>query len=319
EERRQRTAGLVLGTVFGSVHTISAFDRRALEAGPIYAKPLDFANSVINAAAGQTAIWHGLPGTNSTICAGTTSGLQALLYGADLIRAGRAEVLLAGGAEELCLESFLGYQRTGRVAGSRNGRPPNAVPFAAERNGFLLSEGAALMVLESEESARSRGARILGRLLGGGNAFDPSRGVDGGSAASALRRSIFEALTQAGLQASAIGAVSSSANGSVQGDLYEAQGIARSLGETAETVPVAAVKGLLGEGLGAGGALQAVALLASLEAGRLPGVPGLAEPEPGLPLRRLRTEPQDVGSGIGLVTALSFDGHSCALVLESAS
>ncbi|HEX6203276.1 MAG TPA: beta-ketoacyl synthase N-terminal-like domain-containing protein, partial [Thermoanaerobaculia bacterium] len=90
--------GLVLGTTFGSVHTISEFDRRALTAGPAYVKPLDFANSVINAAAGQTAIWHDLRGVNSTLSGGPSVGLTALAYAADLVATGRADVLLAGGA-----------------------------------------------------------------------------------------------------------------------------------------------------------------------------------------------------------------------------
>ena len=80
EERAETEVGLVLGTMFGSVHTISEFDRRAMEAGPNYAKPMEFANSVINAAAGQTAIWHDLWGINATISGGTASGAQAIAY-----------------------------------------------------------------------------------------------------------------------------------------------------------------------------------------------------------------------------------------------
>src|SRR6185295_1464670 len=109
EMRDEREVGLALGTTFCSVRTIAEFDRRGLQHGPSHASPLDFANSVINAAAGQAAIWHKLRGVNSTISAGEASGLQAIAFATDLIRGGRAEALLAGGAEELCFESFLGY------------------------------------------------------------------------------------------------------------------------------------------------------------------------------------------------------------------
>ncbi len=316
EDRHRLSVGLILGTVFGSVGTISAFDRRGLEAGPRYVKPLDFANSVINAAAGQTAIWHGLPGVNSTICSGTSSGLQALAYGADLIRGGRADILVAGGAEELCFESFLGYQRTGRIAGSRNAAPPCAVPFGAGRNGFLLGEGAAFLVLEAEESARDRGVAIRAVLAGSSSGFDPSRGHDGDSAAASLKRCISMALHQAGRESSALGAVSCSANGSPTGDLYEAQGLAQALGDAAGTVPITASKGLLGESLGAGGALQAIILLESLRRGQLPGIGGSESPEAGLPLGRLEPTPRDVIAAVGLATSSSFDGHSCAIVFD---
>ena len=99
ELRTREQAGLVLGTMYCSVRTIAEFDRRAVQAGPSHASPLDFANSVINAAAGQAAIWHGLPGVNSTISAGAASGLLALATATDLIRTGRSGALLAGGVE----------------------------------------------------------------------------------------------------------------------------------------------------------------------------------------------------------------------------
>jgi 3-oxoacyl-[acyl-carrier-protein] synthase II len=125
-----REIGLVLGTTFCSVRTIAEFDRRNLQLGPSYASPFDFANSVINAAAGQTAIWYGLRGLNSTISAGAASGLAALGYATDQIRGGRAVALLAGGAEELCFESFFGHHhppqrlrpRRGGRAGDAGGR-----------------------------------------------------------------------------------------------------------------------------------------------------------------------------------------------------
>src|ERR1044071_424719 len=93
ETLHSHDVGLVLGTMFCSVHTISEFDRRGLTEGPSYVSPMDFANTVLNAAAGQTAIWHNLRGINSTISAGAASGLPALAYGADVIPSGRADAL----------------------------------------------------------------------------------------------------------------------------------------------------------------------------------------------------------------------------------
>ena len=190
--------GLVLGTMFGSIRTISEFDRRALSAGPNYVKPFEFANSVINAAAGQTAIWHGLTGVNSTISGGTTAGLEAVGYAAGLIAGGHAATLLAGGADELCFESFLGFARAGLLCGTGDGggeeRP---VPFDARRNGFVLGEGAALLVLEPAAAAAERGAAVLAEVRGWGAAYDPSRGRDERSATAAMARAVGAALTAA--------------------------------------------------------------------------------------------------------------------------
>ena len=153
----------MLGTMFCSVRTISQFDRRALEVGPAYASPMDFSNTVINAAAGQTAIMHNLRGINSTISTGTTSGLQAISYATEVIRSGRARAVLAGGADEMCFESFYGFDRAGLLCRSDQCEGDFPIPFDKRRNGFALGEGAAFLMLENATFARQRGAHVLGR------------------------------------------------------------------------------------------------------------------------------------------------------------
>src|SRR5205807_10348952 len=133
---KQEEVGLVLGTMFGSLHTISEFDRRILDAGPAYVSPMDFANTVINASAGQAAIVHKLRGVNSTISTGPTSGLQAIAYASDLIRSGGAKALLAGGVEELCFQSFYNFDRAGLLCACNKSHC--AIPFHPQRNGFVL-------------------------------------------------------------------------------------------------------------------------------------------------------------------------------------
>src|ERR1051326_9129394 len=170
---RSHDVGLVLGTMFGSIHTISEFDRRGLTEGPSYVSPMDFANTVLNAAAGQTAIWHNLRGINSTIACGAISGLMALGYAADLIRYGGPTALLAGGADEFCFESFCGFDQAGLLC-QCNGHSEFPVPFSAQRSGFALGEGAALLMLEEWSAAVERGAPILGEIRGHGSAYDPA-------------------------------------------------------------------------------------------------------------------------------------------------
>lgn len=314
ELRAGRQAGLVIGTMYCSVRTIAEFDRRAVQLGPSYASPLDFANSVINAAAGQAAIWHGLPGVNSTISAGEASGLLSLATAADLIRTGRAEALLAGGVEELCFESFIGYQRAGRLAApGEAGRP---VPFDAGRNGAALGEGAALIALEEAAMADLRGATVLAEVLGHGAAFDP--GEDGAGKAEALARAIRQALADAGLGPDAVDAVSAGASGGVAEDQQEAEGIAAALGGRAADVPVTAVKSMLGEALGASGALQAVAALGTLADGMLPGVAGLMERDGGLPLNGILSASRAIPARRILITVCGGGGHCCALILGAA-
>ncbi len=313
----EREAGLVLGTTFCSVHTIAEFDRRGLQLGPSYASPFDFANSVINAAAGQAAIWFGLRGLNSTISAGAASGLAALGYAVGHIRAGRAAALLAGGAEELCFESFLGHYRAGRLCGSRGGDGEVPVPFHARRNGFALAEGAALVLLEDAEAAAGRSARVLAEVLGHGSAFDPLGTEESG--AGAVARAVRLALEDAELEPGDLDCLSASASGGVETDRREALGVAAALGGRAADLPVTAVKSMTGEAMGASGGLQVVDLLGTFadgpDGGRLSGIPGLDEVEPGFPLGGLSSATRPVRVRRALVTALSADGHAAALVL----
>ncbi len=312
--------GLVLGSMFGSVHSIAAFDRRALIAGPSYAKPLQFANSVINAAAGQTAIWHGLKGINSTIAGGSLAGLSALGYATDLVRDGRIDTVLAGGGEELCNESFFGFLKAGRLAGSRNGAPARSVPFDADRNGFALAEGAALCSLEAEETARGRGAEVLAEILGHGNAFDASRGREAASAAAAIARGGAAALADAGLNAEEIDLLSLSGNGSPEGDRHEALGLAEIFGERLAEIPCLVVKAGLGESLGASGGFQTVMLIEAARRGSIPGIPGLKRLGVQIPLKTLSTGPRHLSPWgdrprLGLIHALGLDGGTSSLVV----
>ena len=308
ESERRGAAGLALGTMFGSVRTIAEFDRRALTAGPSYVSPLDFANSVINAAAGHAAIWHGLRGANATIAGGASAGAQALGYAYDQLRGGHFEVLLAGGAEELSFEALLGFSRLRAL--SRNPRP-----LARDRDGSALGEGAALLVLERARSADARNAIVLGEILGHGLGFGPSRGGEIVLAA-ALAEAIHEALAGAGLGPEAVDLVSLGASGDPLLDAAEARGLGLALGTRSGGVPVMAVKGQLGESLGAAAALQTVALMTAIRHGRVPGFPGADAIDPDLGLSAA-TSSRPLTARHGLVTALDADGQAAALVVTA--
>lgn len=315
ELRDDYPVGLALGTMYGSVHTIAAFDQRALEAGPQYVKPFDFANSVINAAAGQTAIWHHLWGLNSTLTGGPCASAQALAYAADLIASGRAEAVLAGGADELCFESLFSASQAGLLADPA----ADAVPFDGQRGGLNLSEGAALLMLESAEGAMQRGAKVYGEVLGHASGFDPRRGEDSALAIEVLARCVRRALDASGLEPSQVRAVSASGSGSDRGDRHEAKVLAEVFSDEG-VPPVSAVKGGLGECLGASTALQAVVALEGMAQKTQPGVVGLRSVDKALPLTGLSSNAiQGVEPGPMLLVAVGLDGNVCALVLGPAA
>lgn len=311
---RASEAGLALGTMFGAAHTVGEFDRGTVINGPGSASPLDFANTVLNAAAGQAAIWHGLTGINSTITTGITAGLDAIGYATDLIRSGRAAVIVAGGAEEFSLEAVHAFERSGLLCGC-HGDDPLPVPFHARRNGIAPGEGAAFVVLEDLDRALAGGRPVLAEIRGHASTMDTSGGKDGKLAVEAMARSIQRALRDAGCGPDEIDCLSASANGSVATDGYEACAAASALGGRAARLPVTAVKSMLGDTLGASGPMQLIDLVETMRQGTLPGIPNLDEVDAGFPLPMARPESRELNARIGLVNSVGAHGSCSSLVV----
>jgi 3-oxoacyl-(acyl-carrier-protein) synthase len=177
----------------------------------------------------------------------------------------------------------------------------------------MLSEGAALLMLEDAGMAAARGATVAAEVLGYSSLFAPAR--EESEAAAAVARTVRLALDDAGVAPDELDVLSASASGSIAVDRWEASGVAAALGPRAASLPVTAVKSMLGEAMGASGAFQAVALLGTLDDGALPGIRGLESTEPDFPLSAAVAETRTVAAQRALLTAVGADGHCCALVL----
>jgi 3-oxoacyl-[acyl-carrier-protein] synthase II len=305
---------LVVGTMFGGMHTIGEFDRTAIGSGPASVSPMAFANTVINAAAGQTAIWHNLRGTNSTVATGSISGISAVSHATDLIRQGSSRVLVAGGVDEFSIESFAGFGRAGLLC-TDGGVPELPIPFDARRNGFALGEGAGFLVLEELGNAIGRRAKVLAEVRGNAAAFDCSQGNDPELAVRTLVRAMRLALNRSGMTVRDIDFVSASANGSVARDCYELSALALVFGERARELPVTAIKCGTGEALGASGPAQLAVAIEALSHGKLPGVIGLKELPPACPLEGISAETRTIRARRALINGLGLDGNCCSLVV----
>lgn len=316
EERTHIDFALVLGTMFGGMHTIAEFDRTALTSGPASVSPMAFANTVINAAAGQAAIWHNLHGVNSTVSGGSASGICAVGYAADLVRHGQLRAVLAGGVDEFSFESFVGFERAGSLCNDEAG-PECPIPFDRRRNGFALAEGAGFLVLEDLSSAEDRGAKVLAEVKGCASAFDCSQGRDSALAIRTLVRAMNAALSRSGSPPDDIDFVSASANGSIPLDCIELTALDVVFGDRGGELPVTAIKCGIGEALGASGPAQLAAAIETFRTGRLPGVCGLQELPPGCPLGGIRAETIETAATSALINAVGLDGHCLSMVLAS--
>jgi 3-oxoacyl-[acyl-carrier-protein] synthase II len=229
----------------------------------------------------------------------------------EMIRSGAADVVIAGGVDACVNDLIISGFAQIRALSTRNDDPQGASrPFDRERDGFVLAEGAAIVVLESEEHARSRGAEILGAVAGAAVTSDANDIV---AADPDMQRRVMEkALASADLTGADIGFVHAHATSTPVGDRLEAQAIKAVAGDA---VPVTSTKSLTGHLLGGAGALGAIAALQALRTGDLPGTYNISAVDPEVDLNILTGTQHGSTATAGLVNAFGFGGHSAALVV----
>jgi len=314
-ENNAQSAGVSIGTTFGSLHSIFQFDRSGLIDGPRFVNPSFFPNTVLNSPASRISIRFKIKGFNATISTGFCAGIDAISYACDFIRLNRADVVLAGGVEELCEETFSGFYKLGCLSG-RNGSDTICRPFDARRNGTVLSEGAALLVLESEEHALTRGADILARISGYGNSFDPEARMDFGHQGKGLKNAVGIALRDASLSTDDINYVSSCANSTKGLDRMETAVLKDLLGEHAFRIPISSIKSMIGEAFSASGALSCAAVVGTLRNGIIPPTVNYAERDPDCDLDYVPNEPREKDIQNALVVSSDPYGNNSAIILS---
>jgi 3-oxoacyl-[acyl-carrier-protein] synthase II len=314
-EENTHSTGVTVGTTFGSLHSISRFDRDGLIDGPRYVNPSYFPNTVINSPASRVSIRFKIRGFNTTISTGFCAGLDAIIYGSDFIRLGRVNAVLAGGVEELCEETFTGFHALGCLSGM-DGSLPVCCPFDKRRNGIVLSEGAAIIVLESTEQAMNRGARILAEVKGYGNSFDPSAEKIFNSSGAGLKNAIILALKDACLNAKDIDYICACANSTRGLDRTETKVIKEVFGKDAYTIPVSSVKSVIGETFSASGALSLAAAIGAVHSGAIPPTINYQEKDPECDLDYVPNEPRRQKIRNALILSSDPYGHNTAVILS---
>lgn len=302
---------VVIGSGYGGLDT-TLEQTRALDAsGPRRVSPHTLTRIMNNAPAAWVSIDVGARGGARTPVSACASGAEAISQAADMIRAGAADVVIAGGVDS-CINGLIlsGFAQI-RALSTRNAGPQSASrPFDRDRDGFVLAEGAAVLVLEREDHALARGADILGVVAGTAVTSDA---VDIVAADPAMQRRVMEkAIAAAGLEPQDIGVVHAHATSTPVGDRLEAEAINAVLGNQ---VPVTSTKSLTGHLLGGAGALGAVVMVQALRTGAVPGTTNLDEPGEGIDLNLVRTTATGLPATAGIANAFGFGGHSTALVI----
>jgi len=303
--------GVVAGSGIGGIRTLEQQILTYAEKGPSKVGPFLVPMMMANATAALIGIRNGFTGPNTAVATACATGANAIGEGARLVRDGMADVVVAGGAEACVTPvTMAAFARMGAL--SRNADPAAASrPFDDDRDGFVMGEGAAFVVLERYDNAVARGAEILGEVAGYGMTCDAhhiTAPIEDGSGAVAA---IEMALADAGLPASAIGHINAHGTSTPHNDAAEAAAIAKVFGP--RSVPVTSGKGVTGHLIGAAGAVEAVAALVAVDRGIVP--PTANHVRTDLPVDVVAGEARTVERAPAVSTSFAFGGHNVALVL----
>jgi 3-oxoacyl-[acyl-carrier-protein] synthase II len=318
------SVGCVIGSGIGGMSTLEGSCEALRSRGPERVSPLSIPQMMGNAASGLLAMRHGLRGPVFGVMSACASGTHAVGAASRMIEVGDADAVLAGGAEAtltpLATAAFAAMDATSTAGISR--------PFDARRDGFVMGEGAGVLVLESAELANARGARILGEVLGYAATADAHHltapDPTGGSAALAITR----ALDDAGLTPSELDYVNAHGTSTPLNDRSETAALKRALGTYAARVPVSSTKSAIGHLLGAAGAVEAIATLLALRERVAPPTLGYEQQEEGLDLdyvpdgpRPLPPRPNGRGPtpAVAISNSFGFGGHNAVLCLAGAA
>jgi 3-oxoacyl-[acyl-carrier-protein] synthase II len=309
-------AGVVAGTGIGGLQTLEEQVAQYGERGPTRVSPLLVPMLMANATAGHVGIEHGLTGPNLCIATACAAGANAIGEAVRLIREGSCDVVVAGGTEAAVTPvATAAFWRMGAL--STNPDPAaSSRPFDVDRDGFVMGEGAAFLVLEERDAAVARGARIWGEILGYGrncDAFHITAPAEGGIGAIACMEA---ALADAGLEPADVGHVNAHGTSTPLNDAAEAAAITKVFG--AGSLPVTSTKGVTGHLVGAAGAVEAVASLLSIERGAVPPTANHKQLSEGLEVDVVAGSPRTLAAAPVVSNSFGFGGHNATLVFGPA-
>ena len=314
--------GSVIGTGIGGIWTLLTAYDTLREKGARRVLPLTVPMLMGNGPTSAISLEFTARAGAHTPVSACASGAEALAYGADMIRSGRADVVIAGGTEAaihpLPIASFASMHALSR----RNEDPAHASrPFDTQRDGFVLGEGAGIVVLESEEHARARGARVHAELLGAGLSADAHHVAAPEPEGAGVSRAVRDALRAADLDAGDVAHVNAHATSTPAGDVAEDKGLRLALGAAADGTAVSATKSMTGHLLGAAGAVESILTILALNERMAPPTINVDDLDPDVTLDVVRKDPRPLpatGRLAGLNNAFGFGGHNVSVVFASA-
>ena len=316
-EENAARIGVAVGSGIGGLTMIEKNYDAILASGPRKVSPFFVPGSIINMISGNLSIKYGYKGPNIAIVTACTTGTHNIGFSARMIQQGDADVMIAGGAEMATSQLGLGGFAAARALSTRNDDPQAASrPWDKDRDGFVLSDGAGVMVLEEYEHAKARGAKIYAELTGFGMSGDAyhmtSPPADGSGAAASMSN----AIRDAGLNADAVDYINAHGTSTPAGDVAETLAVKSVMGDAAKNVAVSSTKSMIGHLLGAAGAVEAIFSVLAIKDSVAPPTINLDNPDEGCDLNYVAHTAQQRNIDVAVSNSFGFGGTNGSLVFQ---
>jgi 3-oxoacyl-[acyl-carrier-protein] synthase II len=309
--------GVFIGSGIGGLYTIEEQHKVLLAKGPGRLSPFLIPMLILNMASGLFSMYYKLRGPNVATCSACATSTHAIGEAWRNIKMGAADAIFAGGAEAAIVPLGIGGFCAMRAMSTRNAEPKRSSrPFDTQRDGFVMGEGAGVVVLEELEHARARGARIYCELVGYGNTADANHMTAPAPEGEGAARCMKMALKSAGLNPEDVSYINAHGTSTPQGDVCETQAIKTVFGEHARKLAVSSTKGATGHMLGAAGAIETIICAKAIQNGIAPPTINYENPDPQCDLDYVPNAPRELAIKAVINNSFGFGGHNATVVLK---
>jgi 3-oxoacyl-[acyl-carrier-protein] synthase II len=317
DKMERERVGVYIGSGIGGLATFEDQVKILLEKGPKRVSPFFIPMMIANMASGLVSIMIGAKGPNSSAISACATGTNSIGDAFRIIQRGEADVMFAGGSEASVRPSGLAGFAAARAMSTRNDEPHKASrPFDLDRDGFVMGEGAGVVVLESLESAKERGATILAEIVGYGMSGDAHHLTMPAPEGEGAARCMKLAIKDAGIEPHEIDYINAHGTSTEYNDKFETMAIKEALGEHAYKTPVSSTKSVTGHLLGAAGAVEAIACTLAIRDQILPPTMNYETPDPDCDLDYVPNEARKADVNVTLSNSLGFGGHNATIIIR---
>ena len=308
-------AGVIIGSGIGGISTFEKQFQTLLESGPGRVSPFFIPMMIIDMCAGMVSIRYGFRGPNYATVSACASSSTAIIDAFRIIQRGEADIMIAGGSEATITPSSLAGFCAARALSTRNDEPEKSSrPFDKDRDGFVMGEGSAIVILESLESAQKRGARIYGEIVGASMTCDAYHITAPEPEGRGARLAMTNAIKDAGIKPEEVGYINSHGTATTLGDVAETNAIKAIFGDAAYKIPINSTKSMVGHLLGSAGAVEIVASIKSLETQKLHPTINLENPDPECDLDYVPNIAREHKFDYFLSNSFGFGGHNASII-----